>query len=257
MTNAKATDGPRKGPGLSGTSRRTRLAAAFITGPVKTMPKGVSNYRFSVSTAESKAITGNPERIKALIKAYGQAVVQSKKRGEQVSFRVDIDPEGEAIVTTFEDAAVPDAPALEGPMLEEGGAPDPELEAALDAARERGRLRAAEILSGDDMLSADDLAKVLGMSRMTVNTKRQNGQLLGLDGAKRGYRFPLWQIDGDGKPYSLLPELHELLGGPWAVYRFLVQPHGALEGMTGREALERGKDEAVLDAAEGAGRDFR
>lgn len=257
MTNAKATGGPRKGPGVTGTSRRTRMAAAFITGPVKTMPKGVSNYKLTVSKAESKAITGNPEQINALIKAYGRAVVQSMKRGEQVSFRVDIDPEGEAIVTTFEDAAIPGASAVEGPVLEEDGAPDPELEIALDAARERGRLRVTEILSGDDMLSADNLAKVLGVSRMTVNTKRQNGQILGLTGAKRGYRFPLWQIDGDGKPYSLLPELHELLGGPWAVYRFLVQPHGALEGMTGREALERGKDKAVLDAAEGAGRDFR
>ena len=51
--------------------------------------------------------------------------------------------------------------------------------------------------------------------------------------------------------------VHERLGGPWAVYRFLVQPHGELEGLTGREALERGKVEAALDAAESIGRDFR
>jgi hypothetical protein len=54
-----------------------------------------------------------------------------------------------------------------------------------------------------------------------------------------------------------LPALHERLGGPWAVYRFLVQPHGELAGLTGREALERGKVEAALEAAESVGRTFR
>ena len=75
--------------------------------------------------------------------------------------------------------------------------------------------------------------------------------------AKRGFRFPVWQLDADGKRYADLAVLHERLGGPWAVYRFLVQPHGELGGLTGREALERGKAKAALDAAESVGRDFR
>jgi hypothetical protein len=57
--------------------------------------------------------------------------------------------------------------------------------------------------------------------------------------------------------YAELAALHERLGGPWAVYRFLVQPHGELDGLTGREALERGKVKAALEAAESVGRDFR
>jgi hypothetical protein len=64
--------------------------------------------------------------------------------------------------------------------------PSAELQDALAAARERGRLRAADILSSEDMLSAEDFAKLLGTTRVTVNTKRQSGQILGLDGAKRG-----------------------------------------------------------------------
>jgi hypothetical protein len=41
---------------------------------------------------------------------------------------------------------------------------------------------------------------MLGTTRVTVNTKRQSGQVLGLDGAKRGFRFPVWQLDAEGKP---------------------------------------------------------
>jgi hypothetical protein len=170
--------------------------------------------------------------------------------GQRVSFRVDVDPEGETVVTPFEGAV-----AAAQPILEE--TTDPELPAALAAARERGRLRAAEVLGGDDMLSADAFAKILGTTRVTVNTKRRSGQVLGLDGAKRGFRFPVWQLDAEGKPYAELAMLHERLGGPWAVYRFLVQPHGELDGLTGREALERGRVKATLEAAESIGRDFR
>jgi hypothetical protein len=98
---------------------------------------------------------------------------------------------------------------------------------------------------------------MLGTTRVTVNTKRQSGQVLGLDGAKRGFRFPVWQLDSNGKPFAELATLHERLGGPWAVYRFLVQPHGELNGMSGREALERRKGRATLEAAESIGSAFR
>lgn len=142
--------------------------------------------------------------------------------------------------------------------VEEMPGPDDELRVALVAARQRGRRRVAEILAEDDMPSAEAFADLLGVSRATVNTKRQNGQVLGLDGAKRGFRFPSWQLDRDGRPYAALPKLHEALGGAWAVYRFLVTPHGALGGRTGLDALKRGQDDDVIAAAEGVARgDFR
>ncbi|HRK96171.1 MAG TPA: hypothetical protein PK694_07620, partial [Rhodospirillales bacterium] len=128
---------------------------------------------------------------------------------------------------------------------------DADLQRALEEARGRGRARAAEILAAEDMLSADKFAALLGTTRMTVNTKRQNHQVLGLDGAKRGFRFPAWQVDEDGKPFSALPALFERLGGgPWSVYRFLVQAHPELGGLTGREALRRGKADLALEVAE-------
>lgn len=126
-----------------------------------------------------------------------------------------------------------------------------ELHRSLTAARSRGEKRVAEILAAEDMLSADQMAELLGVSRMTINTKRSNRQLLALEGAKRGFRFPQWQIGDDGKPFEALPALFDQLGGSaWAVYRFLVQRHSELGGLTGREALAKGRSTEAVEAAE-------
>jgi hypothetical protein len=246
---SKTQGGGRQGR-AAGTS--TLSAAAFVIGPDQSLPKGMVGFKLKVSDMASKALTGDPRRVKALLQGYGDAVVKSRSAGRPVSFRVDVEPDGETIVTPVEEAS-----AAPMPIVVETREPDLELQTALAAARERGRLRAAEILAGDDMLSADDFARMLGTTRVTVNTKRQSGQILGLDGAKRGFRFPVWQLDGDGKPFAELATLHERLGGPWAVYRFLVQPHGELDGLTGREALERRKGRAALEAAESVVSAFR
>jgi hypothetical protein len=112
-------------------------------------------------------------------------------------------------------------------------------------------MRGAEILSGEEMLSAEEFAPLIGTIRVAVNAKRQDHQALGLEGAKRGFRFPECQVVVDGKPFSALPELFERLGGsPWAVYRFLVQHHPELNGQTAREALARGRSAEVVEVAE-------
>ena len=193
---------------------------------------------------------------KALIRQYAKAIKLSRKAGHQVSFRVVVDPlAGAQTISVVEEE--PQSHRVAFPV-EEAPEPDAELQAALTAARERGRRRVAEILAEDDMLSAETFADLLGVSRVTVNTKRQNGQVLGLDGAKRGFRFPSWQLDRDGRPYGILPKLHEVLGGAWAVYRFLVTPHGALDGRKALDALKRGQDDEVVAAAESVARgDFR
>jgi hypothetical protein len=230
-----------------GKAARTK---AFAIGPLQALPKGKASLKLKIRHSAAKVFTSSPKRVRALLQGYGDALAKSETAGQRVSFRVDVDPGGETTVTPFEG---PDAAPQ--PIVEE--TTDPELQAALAAARERGRLRAAEVLSGDDMLSADAFAKILGTTRVTVNTKRQSGQVLGLDGAKRGFRFPVWQLDAEGKPFAELAVLHERLGGPWAVYRFLMQHHGELDGLTGREALDRGRVKATLEAAESFGRDFR
>jgi len=220
------------------------------TAPRKRLVKTTSSPLSARATAPKGAErTVQNAEVKPLLQRYSEAFARSRAEGRAVSFRVDVNPEGATTVTPIE------VPPTKDPFaVEKADANSPELERALAAARERGRLRAAEILSGADMLSADAFAEQLGTSRVTVNAKRQNGQILGLDRAKRGFRFPVWQLDAEGKPYAELQALRHRLGGPWAVYRFLTQPHGELEGLTGREALERGKGEAVLAAAESIGR---
>ena len=133
------------------------------------------------------------------------------------------------------------------------GAPDgpSELETALAEARDRGRGLAAEILSRPEMLSSDAFARRIGVTRETVRQKLARHEVLGLSGAKRGMRFPAWQIMDDGRLLPRLPELFARLGQPWTVYRFLVQQHHPdLGGRTGLAALVDGDTEAVLAAAE-------
>ncbi|MER9063965.1 XRE family transcriptional regulator [Mesorhizobium sp. M0698] len=189
---------------------------------------------------------------KVLLERYQEAIARSRKIGHRVSFRVEVDPTADAqTITPVEEQPI----AADVFPVEDTGKPDAELEAAVAAARERGRKRVAEIVAGEDMLSAEAFAKLLGTSRVTVNAKRQSGQVLGIDGAKRGFRFPVWQLDKDGRPFGTLPALHETLGNSaWAVYRFLVSRHGALDGRTGLRALQQGDDASVLVAAEGKAR---
>jgi hypothetical protein len=226
------------------------LTTAFMVDTGGTFPKGAARLTFFAPSDAVDVLSGEPAKVRPLLQRYGEAVAWSHEAGRPVSFRVDVGPDGGATVTPLEEAVAVTDPV----STETGEERDPALVKALAEARERGRERAAEVLARDDMLSAEAFAVMLGTTRMTVNTKRQNGQLLGLDGARRGFRFPVWQLDADGKPYAELPALLELLGAPWAVYRFLVQPHGSLGNLTGRDALRRRRGPDVISAAEGIAR---
>lgn len=183
--------------------------------------------------------------VKAVVESLGRGIARSRKSGRSGGFTVVIDAKGNPEI-----APLPQEDATAALLSEED-----EREQAFARARDRGRIRAAEILSGDDMLSADDMAERLGVSRVTVNARRQRHELLGLDGAKRGFRFPDWQVDDDGNAIEALPRLFELLGpSPWGVYRFLTQRHDVLGGATARDALLRGQADKVLDAAESLAR---
>lgn len=215
-------------------------------------PNGGGDPRIELSNKAAQALALAPDQARHLLERYAEALLESGQTGRAVSFRVDINPAGETTVAPVEHTVPSRAHDPKEPSSVTA-----ELNNALAAARERGQLRAAEILGGRDMLSAQEFAKLVGTTRVTVNARRQSGQLLGLGGAKRGFRFPVWQLDTNGVPFRELTALHEKLGGAWAVYRFLIQPHGELGGLTGRQALERGRTTAVLAAAESICRDFR
>ena len=240
----------------AGLSRRThagaggeRVTALLVsTGGPSLKAKSVA---IAVRPKTLKAVAGQPGPMTALIETYGAALEKSRLIGRSVRFMVDVGPRGDHKFTPIE------GQARQIDETSAGKAESDDLESALTSARARGRIRVSEILSGDDMLSADKFAALIGTSRVTVNAKRQNCQILGLEGAKRGFKFPEWQVGEDGKPFAALPELFDRLGGSsWAVYRFLVQHHPELDGMTGREALQRGRSNKAVEAAESVARAF-
>jgi hypothetical protein len=217
-------------------------------------PAGATALRFSSSAAVDargfavpvdptvlKTLSARPATVESLVDRLGKVIVRALKTRQASGFTVMIDAKGNPKFGPLPQHNVSNPTATE----------DERLEASLESARERGRLRAAQILDQDDMLTAEQFAGRLGVSRMTVNVRRQKHELLGLDGAKRGFRFPAWQVDDDGKAFEALPQLFDLLGeNAWTVYRFLTQRHAALDGILAKDALRQGKTRQVLQAAE-------
>lgn len=242
MPNAKTAPTPTK---AKSASRAKSLAASALS---QAKPGRVKTGDFTVALGPQtlKTLSSRKDNVKALMEVLGETIDESRKSGRSMGFMVEVDRTGQPRIL----------PAKAEPKSASRSADDQDdLDLALDAARERGRLRAAEVLSGEEMLSAEEFAELLGVSRVTVNAKRQKHEVLALEGAKRGFRFPAWQVDENGKPFEVLPKLFELLGdSPWTVYRFLVQRHAELDGASAQDYLRRGRTDQVVETAESVAR---
>jgi hypothetical protein len=127
----------------------------------------------------------------------------------------------------------------------------PALVRAVDVATARGDVFKREPLADPDMLSTAEVATRLGMSEEGVRLKRKRHEVLGLELAKRGVRYPAWQILENQQLLPALPRLFDILGdSPWTIYRFLLQHHAELGGVRGLDALKRGRTDGVIGAAE-------
>ena len=197
----------------------------------------------------SRSYALSNDSVELMLSVLSAATSKSRSAGAPMQFIVEVKPNGtprivEALTDAKSRAKAPNA-------LEIDAGEEAELEQALGEARERGRHVVAEILGQAEMLSADAFADHLQTTRATINAWRQAHQVLGLQGSTRGYRYPVWQIGEDGRPFSALPKLFASLEDPWAVYRFLVQHHDALDGRTGLDALRHKQDVAVIETALG------
>lgn len=131
-----------------------------------------------------------------------------------------------------------------------GGA---EERSALDAARARGDEWMREELEKGGLVSAEQFAEMCGLSRQAINERRQKNQLLAVRGVKRGYRFPLWQLQSNvskniGAVITALPQLDG-----WGVYAFLTGKLEVLRGRAPLDLLQSGKLKAVLNIAQRLG----
>jgi hypothetical protein len=86
-----------------------------------------------------------------------------------------------------------------------------------------------------------------------IRLKRKRHEILGLEFAKRGIRYPAWQIMQDQQIVPGMARLFAVLGDdPWRVFRFLQQRHGELGGARAIDVLRHGRVDAVIAAAENA-----
>jgi hypothetical protein len=130
-------------------------------------------------------------------------------------------------------------------------APEQTLERSLKAARVRGEAVKDQLLADPEMLSTAQMAERLGMSEEGIRLKRKRHEVLGLEFARRGIRYPSWQLLENRQLLRDLPRLFSVLGdSPWAVYRFLLQRHPELGGARAVDAFKRGRLNGVLAAAE-------
>lgn len=108
-------------------------------------------------------------------------------------------------------------------------------------------------LAADDVVSTDEAASIAGTSRVTINAWIDKGRAIGLTQTKRGFRLPRWQFEP--RVWDVIPKLSAALGTVegWALLSFLESPHGALDGLTPRAAIEQGKTDRVLAIAEQEG----
>ena len=125
---------------------------------------------------------------------------------------------------------------------------------ALERAFARADTARDEILARPDMLTGEQIAERLGLSRATIDNRRVAGKMLAVDlGTKRGLRYPEWQCDllRDTAGRTGFEKVLGALGktDPWPQYRFFTQAAPALGGRSPIDAIRAGEVNAVARAA--------
>jgi len=213
------------------TRRPRRVVVQGGAGKLVAFKAGKDVIEAPVSKTHFARIVDKPRTLSKVVAGYADSFAKAKRTGRFVTVTFRISPEGDA------------EPVVEAP-------PGDALDTALATARARGQVKVADILKGEEMLTARAFGPLIGASHETVNVKRAKGEILGLKGSTRGFKYPRWQVTEAGLPLPGLADLFEILGQqPWTLYRFLRTAHAELGGRTALDALKDGRVEAVMGVA--------
>jgi hypothetical protein len=147
--------------------------------------------------------------------------------------------------------ALQDAHAIAADLPREASDP-------LTAAMLRGAEMKRTLLQADGgVLTATDLAAVLGITTQALGKRRMKNQVFWLD-IGDGYAYPAFQIRKDG----LLPGIRDVLDGfdteltdAWTRVSFMVTGDARLAGRRPIDVLREGDIASVVRAAQGFGHD--
>jgi len=100
------------------------------------------------------------------------------------------------------------------------------------------------------VLSVNEVAKILGITRQAVDKRRQKGKLIAISWTRRGYLYPSWQFSENGVIEGLETVLIELKNyDSWSKILFMLNPNKRLNGNTPLEELRKGNIELVQRAS--------
>jgi hypothetical protein len=215
--------------------RRTRSRIVVHAGGVKTAAekRSTAEVKITLSKARYMRLAAKRRWAAKLLANLVDTMEVAEREGRVAMLQVA--PDGDSQVVTPAAAAAAASP----------------LAAAIARANARGATKVADILKSPDMVTARVFGPLIGISHETVNVRRQKGELLGLEGPTRGFRYPRWQVTDAGLPLPGLAQVFHVLGDqPWSVYRFLRAEHAELDGRTALDALKAGQVDAVVGAAQ-------
>lgn len=127
------------------------------------------------------------------------------------------------------------------------------LDSPLAAARLRGlRYRRHLITAEGGVISAAQVAELLGVSRQAVDKRRRAGRLLAISTGRRGFAYPAWQFD---TKHGVLPGVELIFAtldehDPWMRLSFMLNPQSGLGERTPLQTLRDGDLAAVERAAQ-------
>ncbi|WP_157275610.1 hypothetical protein [Pelomonas sp. Root1444] len=100
-----------------------------------------------------------------------------------------------------------------------------------------------------DMLSIPEAARLVAVRVATLRSWIRDGRVIALELPHKASRLPRWQFEP--AMWDAIPDIAKALGTThgWDILGFLETPCGMLDGVTPREAMERGRLQRVLDAA--------